>query len=54
MTKELSGHPAVDKLPPIPKNLLGPTGWGAVTNNHLTASAGPWGVSFAMNLTPNH
>jgi len=53
MARELSGHPADDKLPPIPKGILGPKGWGAVTNNHLTAWVGPWGVSFAMNLTPD-
>lgn len=53
MSRELSGHPAGDALPAVPKNLLGPNGWGALTNNHLTAWAGPWGVSFAMNLTPD-
>jgi mono/diheme cytochrome c family protein len=51
MTKELSGHPNGDKLAPVPKTLIGPTGWGTVASNHLTAWAGPWGVSFAMNLT---
>ena len=25
----------------------------AMTNGHLTARAGPWGVSYAANLTPN-
>jgi hypothetical protein len=51
MTKELSGHPSTEKLPPVPATLIGPTGWGTVAGNHLTAWAGPWGVSFAMNLT---
>lgn len=48
MSRMLSGHPAGMKLPPAP----GPTGpwlWhGAATN---TAFAGPWGVSYAINLT---
>jgi mono/diheme cytochrome c family protein len=51
MTRELSGHPNGDKLPPVPATLIGPEGWGTVAGNHLTAWAGPWGVSFAMNLT---
>jgi mono/diheme cytochrome c family protein len=46
----LSGHPASAKLPPPPR----PEGpWlshGTVTG---TAYAGPWGVSYAINLTPD-
>jgi hypothetical protein len=53
MTKELSGHPAGEKLKPVPATLIGPEGYGTVTNNHLSAWVGPWGVSFAMNLTPD-
>jgi hypothetical protein len=53
MTKQLSGNPAGDKLPKVPKTLIGPEGYGTVANNHLTAWVGPWGVSFAMNLTPD-
>ena len=53
MTKLLSGHPADQKLPEIPAGVLGPDQWGAVTTNDLTAWAGPWGVSFAFNLTPD-
>lgn len=49
----LSGHPAAEKLPPVPAGVIGPEGWGAITNNHLTAWAGPWGVSYAANLTPD-
>ena len=46
----LSGHPA-DLVMPPPPNLSGPWGWvGAATN---TAFAGPWGVSFTANLTPD-
>lgn len=50
MTRALSGHPkafTIDK----PARLEGKWGWaGAPTN---TAFSGPWGVSFAANLTPD-
>jgi mono/diheme cytochrome c family protein len=49
-TRLLSGHPEALAMPPAPS----PTGpWAysvAVTN---TAWAGPWGVSFTANLTPD-
>lgn len=50
----LSGHPASEKLPPLPTQIIGPDKWGAVANNSLTAWFGPWGVSFAANLTPDN
>jgi mono/diheme cytochrome c family protein len=53
MARALSGHPADAKLPAMPTDALGPDKWMAVTNEHLTAWAGPWGVSFAANLTPD-
>ncbi len=49
--KGLSGHQADSKLPEIPTGVLGPDKWGAIANNDLTAWVGPWGVSFAANLT---
>ena len=50
MTRMLSGHPETLKLPPPPAP-SGPWIWsGAGTN---TAYAGPWGVSYAANLTPD-
>jgi hypothetical protein len=50
MTRTLSGHPADVVMPPPPR-LEGPWVWtGGATN---TAFAGPWGVSFAANLTPD-
>ena len=49
----LSGHPANEKLAAVPAGLIAPDKWGAVTNNHLTAWVGGWGVSFAPNLTPD-
>jgi len=51
MSRELSGNPSMDKLPAVPKGVVGPDKWGTIANNHLGAWAGPWGVSFAMNLT---
>jgi hypothetical protein len=51
--RNLSGAPADTKIPPIPAGLISPTGWGALTTNDMTAWAGPWGVSFAANLTPD-
>lgn len=53
-TRLLSGHPAGSPLPEIPAGLIGPDKWGALTTNDLTAWAGPWGVSFAFNLTPDN
>jgi mono/diheme cytochrome c family protein len=51
MTRYLSGHPQDMKLPPAPTLPPGP--WimvGAATN---TAFHGPWGTTFAANLTPD-
>ena len=53
MTRELSGNPATDKLAPVPAGLIAPDKYLTVVNNHLGAWVGPWGVSFAMNLTPD-
>ena len=52
-TRLLSGYPADAKLPSVPASALAPDKWGAVASNDLTAWAGPWGVSFAANLTPD-
>jgi mono/diheme cytochrome c family protein len=51
MTRMLSGHPADMKMPPPPKLPEGPWLWLAAATN--TAFAGPWGVSFSANLTPD-
>lgn len=51
MSRALSGHPEQFVMPAAPKMGDGPWMWaGAATN---TAFAGPWGVSFARNLTPD-
>lgn len=50
MTRMLSGHPQDLKVAPPPKP-VGPWTWaGAGT---MTAFAGPWGISYAINLTPD-
>jgi hypothetical protein len=49
MGRMLAGHPQQLTMPPAP-DAQGPWVWaGAATN---TAFAGPWGVSYASNLTP--
>jgi mono/diheme cytochrome c family protein len=50
MTRALSGHPADFEMPPAPK-AAGP--WIASIAATNTAYAGPWGVSFTANLTPD-
>jgi mono/diheme cytochrome c family protein len=51
MSRALTGHPQDLVMPPPPVLPPGPWGWvGAATN---TAFAGPWGVSFTANLTPD-
>ena len=53
MTRELSGNPSTAAVAAVPDGLLVPGKWLTITNDHLGAWAGPWGVSFAMNLTPD-
>ena len=50
MTRMLSGHPQDAALPPPPKP-VGP--WIVASSATNTAHAGPWGVSFTANLTPD-
>ena len=50
MTRSLTGHPS-DFPVTTPPKLEGPWTWAAVATN--TAFAGPWGISYAMNLTPD-
>lgn len=49
----LSGHPANALMPDVPVEPFNPAGWMVRTNLDATAWAGPWGVSFATNLTPD-
>lgn len=48
----LSGHPADLEIPDFSFEDVGPGKW-LLFNEHLTAGVGPWGVSFAANLTPD-
>ena len=50
MSLALSGHPAAMQLPPPPA----PSGpWIASIAATMTAWAGPWGISYTANLTPD-
>lgn len=49
-SRALSGHPETLQLPPPPKTDGSWVWFGAATN---TAFAGPWGISYASNLTPD-
>lgn len=51
MDRMLSGHPQDLKMPPPPALPPGP--WATVASATNTAFAGPWGVSYASNLTPD-
>jgi hypothetical protein len=51
MARQLSGHPAELVMPKAPALGGGPWAWVAAATN--TAFAGPWGVSFTANLTPD-
>ena len=52
----LSGHPANAQIPPPPPaGFIGPNPdqWATITNNEFTVWVGPWGTSYAANLTPD-
>jgi hypothetical protein len=52
MTRMLIGHPQdirIAAAPPLPAGGV----WGATVSETNTAWAGPWGVSFTSNLTPD-
>lgn len=52
-TRMFAGHPANEPIGPLPADVPGPNGWVAATNGHQTAWVGPWGVTYAANLTPH-
>lgn len=45
----LSGYPSSKPLPPVDSNVI-KKGWVLLTDD-LTAGVGPWGVSYAANIT---
>jgi mono/diheme cytochrome c family protein len=51
LDRMLSGHPEHLVMPPVPRLPEGP--WQFVVAGTSTAYAGPWGVSFTANLTPD-
>lgn len=51
--KSLSGHQAEAGIPAVPAGVLTPERWLAMTTGDMTGWAGPWGISFAANLTPD-
>ncbi|MFA6957449.1 MAG: diheme cytochrome c-553 [Thermoanaerobaculia bacterium] len=51
MSRMLTGHPESLVMPPPPALPEGP--WVTVVSGTNTAWAGPWGVSFTANLTPD-
>lgn len=51
-TRRFSGFPQDEVLPAIDMKMIGPDKWSA-TEKHLGAWVGPWGISFASNLTPD-
>ena len=51
MTRALTGHPADLAMPPRAGAAAGP--WICIASATNTAWAGPWGVSFTANLTPD-
>ncbi len=51
MRRALSGHPQAMVMPPAPKLPEGP--WLVTIAATNTAYAGPWGVTYTANLTPD-
>lgn len=51
LARSFSGHPESLVMPPVPVLPAGP--WLVVSSVTNTAWAGPWGVSFTANLTPD-
>lgn len=49
MSKMLIGYVGKEMTPPAPE----PGPWMAHTTDQFTAWAGPWGISYAKNLTPD-
>jgi hypothetical protein len=51
-TRSLSGFPQGETLPSIDISMIEPGKW-IMGDKHLSAWAGPWGISYASNLTPD-
>lgn len=51
--RKFSGHPAAEVLPTYTDKALIASGQAILLNGGITAFTGPWGTSFAANLTPH-
>jgi len=51
-TKLLAGYYEGTMLPKADMNMITQNGW-AITESNFTAWVGPWGISYAANLTPD-
>lgn len=51
-TRRFSGFPQGDKLPMLDIKFVSPGNW-VTADKHLAAWVGPWGISYASNLTPD-
>jgi hypothetical protein len=51
-TRSLSGFPQGETLPSIDMDMIKPGNW-VMGDKHFGAWAGPWGISYASNLTPD-
>jgi mono/diheme cytochrome c family protein len=52
-TRTLAGFPQGGVLPPLDVKMVAPGNWVA-TEMNLAGWVGPWGISFAANLTPDN
>ncbi len=52
LAKMLMGFPSDEELPEIDPTEVTPGKW-ALFNGDLTAAVGPWGITYAANLTPH-
>lgn len=51
-TRRFSGFPQDEKLPALDVKYVAPGNWVSA-EKHLAAWVGPWGISYASNLTPD-
>jgi mono/diheme cytochrome c family protein len=51
-TRLFSGHPAGTPIAPVDADALKPGNWVQMASD-ITAFVGPWGISYAANLTPD-
>ena len=51
LARQFTGHPESLPMPAPPS--LGDSPWNSLSNATNTAFAGPWGISYARNITPD-